>query len=84
MNTKDWIITWFTKNTVAHISDIEKNTRQDYFVQNWIDSLKFITLITDIEEHFHIVFANDEFQNREFSTIDGLVKIIEGKINDKI
>lgn len=84
MNIKNWLSDWFVQNTNIQKSEIEKNTCQDYFIKGWIDSLKFILLISDMEEHFQINFSNDEFQNREFSTIDGLAKIIEDKINGKI
>lgn len=84
MNVKNWINDWFAQNTNIQKNEIEQNTNQDYFIKGWIDSLKFILLISDMEEHFQINFSNDEFQNREFSTIDGLTKIIEDKINGKI
>lgn len=84
MNIKNWINDWFIQNTNIQKNEIEKNIQQDYFIKGWIDSLKFILLISDMEEHFQINFSNDEFQNREFSTIDGLAKIIEDKINGKI
>jgi|CXWL01.1.fsa_nt_gi acyl carrier protein len=84
MNIKNWINDWFIQNTNIQKNEIEKNTYQDYFIKGWIDSLKFILLISDMEEHFQINFSNDEFQNREFSTINGLTKIIEDKLNGKI
>ena len=84
MNAKNWITDWFVQNTNIQKNEIEKNILEDYFIKGWIDSLKFILLISDIEEHFQINFLNDEFQNRVFSTIDGLAKIIEEKINGQI
>lgn len=84
MNAKNWITNWFIQNTNTQKNEIAKNTNQDYFIKSWIDSLKFILLISDMEEHFQITFSNDEFQNRAFSTIDGLAKIIEDKVNGKV
>ena len=78
---EEWLIQWFKKNTNLDESDIIKNLNENYFLRNWIDSLKFIEIITDIEEHFVISFTNDEFQNRIFSTLTGLTRIIKGKIN---
>ena len=57
----------------------KKKINENYFEKGWIDSLKFIDLITQIEEEFSIRFSNDEFQDRKFSTIEGLAKIIERK-----
>lgn len=84
MDVKIWINEWFIKNTNTQKNEIEKNANNDYFIQGWIDSLKFILLISDIEEYFKINFSNDEFQNREFSTIHGLTKIVEVKLHEKI
>jgi len=58
---------------------VKKKINENYFEKGWIDSLKFIDLITQIEEEFSIRFSNDEFQDRKFSTIEGLAKIIERK-----
>jgi len=83
-NIKDWIIDWFSKNSNLEKSQIEQNTNENYLLKGWIDSLKFIQLITQIEEAFNITFSNDEFQQREFSTIQGITQIIGSRVNEKI
>ena len=72
------------KNLLENNSIIEKNVSQDYFSLGWIDSLKFIQLISDIENNFKIVFLNDEFQKKSFTTVEGLTKIVEEKVNEKL
>jgi len=79
----DWVISWFEENTNIKSEYIRQNLDKMYFEQGWIDSFKFIVFVNDIEEHFNITFSNEEFQNREFSTIFGLSKIIEGKCHAK-
>jgi len=71
---KDWLINWFKENTDLNIEDINPN--DNYLEKEWIDSLKFIWLITEIEEHFQIEFSNDDFEDRNFSTIKGLTQRI--------
>jgi len=83
-NIKNWIIDWFSRNSNLEKSQIEQNTNENYLLKGWIDSLKFIQLITEIEEAFNIMFSNDEFQQREFSTILGLTQVIGYRINEKI
>lgn len=82
MNVNEWIITWFQNNSEVSLNEINKNLETNYLEQGWIDSLKFVSFVSELEENFKIIFSNDEFQNRDFATINGLVKIIEAKIND--
>ena len=56
-----------------------------YFSRNFLDlevrsSLKFVSLITEIEDHFKIKFSGDEFHSDAFSTISGLTQLIQNKI----
>ena len=83
MNAKDWIVEWFSKNSNQEKQIVEQNFHEDYLAKCWIDSLKFIELIADIENHFSIKFSNIDFQDRAFSTVNGLVKAIEDRINGK-
>ena len=83
MDVKTWIINWFEENTNLTKDEIEKNVSKNYFELGWLDSFKFITFINDIEKKFDINFSNEEFQNRDFSIVEGLIKIIQGKLNEK-
>lgn len=78
---KKWLANWFVENSDFSKNVVEENLDKNYFEQQWIDSFSFINFISDMEEKFSISFSNDEFQNREFATINGLTKIIDGKIN---
>jgi len=77
-----WIIKWFIENTDVHAFEIRKNLKENYLGKGWIDSFKFISFITEIEDFFKIKFSNDEFQNRDFASIEGLSKILSEKIHD--
>ena len=78
---RDWLSTWFVKNTNISEGEIVECSSKSYFELGLIDSLKFISFIPDLEGHFDIQFSNDEFQDRNFSTINGLVDIISTKVN---
>jgi len=79
--TKQWLIDWFKSNSNTEESVIINNLNEDYFSKKWINSLKFYSLITDIENEFKIRFSNDDFLDRKFATINGLSGIIEEKNN---
>ncbi len=81
METENWLINWFEKKAGIKKDEILKNIEENYLELGWIDSLKFISFITDIEETFKIHFSNDIFQDRDFSTVKGLSKIICGYSN---
>ena len=83
-NFKDWVVDWFADNAGVDEIDILANTHQNYFNNGWIDSFTFINLIGDIEDEFDIAFENDEFQDRDFSTIKGLVDILKKKADAQV
>ena len=68
-NVENWLIEWFTKNTSSNNEEIISSLNENFFEKNWMDSLKFIEFISNIEAKFGIVFDNNEFQDRSFSTI---------------
>lgn len=84
MDSKYWIVKWFSNNTNLLENEVIANLDENYLTKGWIDSLKFISFISDIENKFKIVFSNDEFQNRKFATINGLVQILEEKLNEQL
>jgi len=84
VNVKTWIIEWFKKNTDLSEENIGNDLNVNYFEKGWIDSLQFIIFVSEIEENLNIRFSNEQFQDRTFSTIDGVIRIIEEKINEKI
>jgi D-alanine--poly(phosphoribitol) ligase subunit 2 len=78
---RNWLSEWFVKNTNISEGEIEECSSKSYFELGLIDSLKFISFIPELEEHFEIQFSNDEFQDRKFSTINGLADILFAKVN---
>ena len=84
MNTKEWLLRWFETNSDLSREEIEKNLQEDYLAKGWIDSFKFVTFVTEIEDEFKITFSTDEFQDRSFATLDGLTKIIEARIEKEL
>ena len=70
MNERDWLDAWFTERNKTEVSE-------DLFEN--IDSFGVIEMILDIEKHFSIRFTELDFQDRKFSTIEGLSEIIRGK-----
>jgi len=71
-----WLIDWFEENTAESRADIEANVEANYFDSGWLDSIKFIQFLGDIEDEYEVEFDNDQFQDREFASISGLAKII--------
>ncbi|MHA7733142.1 acyl carrier protein [Nitrosopumilus sp. S6] len=80
MNVNEWLIEWFERNSDLTRDEIQKNMFEDYLAKGWIDSFKFVTFVTEIEEEFKITFSTDEFQDRTFATLEGVNKIIEARI----
>ena len=72
MEIESWIINWLEDNAGIEKDEILKKNEENYLELGWIDSLKFISFITDIEETFKIRFSNDVFQDD-----DGLIYLID-------
>jgi acyl carrier protein len=82
MEIKNWMFNWFGKNSHLNSEIFTQHTYDNFLEKGWIDSLKFISLVTDIENSFNIKFSNTDFEKEIFPTIDGLVSIIMNKKNE--
>jgi acyl carrier protein len=77
---RDFIINFFSeKEKLAGIG------RQALVTMNFVDarlldSIEFITLIAEVEEHFGLVFTESDIQSPRFSTIEGMVDITSSRI----
>lgn len=80
---EDWVVNWFEENCLINKNEILENENANYFALGWMDSFKFISLISDIEENLNIEFSHDEFQDRTFATIKGLLSKLSEKKNAK-
>ena len=83
-DVKTWVIDWFAEHTSLKQEEFAEKMGENYLEKGWIDSLAFISFINDIEEQFHLHFLNEEFQDRSFATIEGIIKTIEKKLHGKI
>ena len=52
MEIKKWLSKWFEKNSDLKLINIEKEFNDNYLDKGWIDSFKFVSLVTDIEKEF--------------------------------
>ena len=82
-NIEQWLVAWFEKNSNVPKEAILNKIDANYFEEAWIDSFKFVSFIMEMEDSFNIKFSNDEFQDRGFSTITGLTKIIRKRLDDR-
>jgi acyl carrier protein len=80
MEIQNWITDWFAENTLIERDVLLSGLKSNYFENGWIDSMKFISFLTDLEQQFRIEFSGGDFEDRNFSTISGLTKIIEAKL----
>jgi len=77
-----WLLCWFRKQRLEIVqrSD-EELLRADYFAAEFIDSLGVVELIGDAEAKFGIRFDESDFQDRRFSTVEGLANIIRERVD---
>lgn len=73
MTVVDKLISWFEEQSGKREINIERN----YFEQELIDSFDVIMLMEYCESEFQVAFSESQFEDRRFSTIEGLAQIIE-------
>lgn len=73
----NWLIDWFNDNSTIEKENISNNLETNYLEKAWIDSFKFIKLISDIEAEFNIKIDNENFQNSIIFTINGLMQMVK-------
>ncbi len=74
---KQKIILFFQEKTGKKELELDVN----YFDEGYIDSLAVIELIAFLENEFNIQLSQDDFIDRRFSTINGLVQIVKEKLD---
>jgi acyl carrier protein len=70
-----WLIDWFHKRAPK----VMLMQTDNYFEAGAIDSLGVIELIEDIEQTFKVRFTQEDFQDRRFPQISGLVEMLTEK-----
>lgn len=78
---REWILEWFEENGSVDRGTLEANMDENYLNAGYIDSFVFISLIADIEEEFEVEFDNDQFTERSFATLNGLIEILDSMVN---
>ncbi len=78
MDMQQWVINWFMEHTGLTEEEIKNNMEVNYFNKEYIDSFEFIELIADIED-LGIELDNEQFEDRKFATIKGLIEILNEK-----
>ena len=72
MSSMNKLVAWFEAQSER--SDI--NTEVNYFEAKLIDSFDVIMLMDYCEAEFGVSFSETQFEDRRFSSIAGLVEII--------
>lgn len=81
---QEWVINWFEKKAKKSRDEILENLNAGYLEEAYIDSMEFIELIGEVEDHFGIQFSDDDFLDEKILTISGLINKIESEMqNDR-
>lgn len=77
---QEWVIKWFEKKAKMSREDIVGNLNAGYLEEGYMDSMDFIELIGEVEDHFGIQFSDDDFMDEKILTISGLINKIESEM----
>lgn len=60
--------------------DVVEFTNRNFLEEKILDSIEFITLISEIEEHYNILFSQEEMQSPEFGSVKGIALLVSAKL----
>jgi len=72
------LVEYFEKKGIK--VDLQKDLNKDYLWEGWIDSFDLINFISYIETEFGITLEPEDTESFNFRTLQGLVQIIEQKL----
>ena len=75
--SEQWVVEWFRARKQFDKGSPVERLRVDYFQAELLDSFGVMELIADIEAHFGVRFEDRHFQDRRFSTLGGLARIVD-------
>jgi acyl carrier protein len=79
LSTSEWVLNWFRKRNPGL-----KITRDaDLYESGLLDSLGFIELIDEVEEHYSFTLEFDDMRYPSTRTIDGFAALIESKLQGR-
>lgn len=74
---KNFVISYFKEKELPNFSTEEELLKYEYLDKGVIDSVGIVELVVAIEEKFNIEFTEKDMQSPEFTTIGGVIIIIE-------
>lgn len=77
-----WLGEWFRENGSVPDGVLPSLEGLDYFDQKIIDSFGVIEMIAAIETRFKMTFTPEDFQNRQFKTVDGLAEVVVKRMQE--
>lgn len=73
---KTWLSNWLSNRAGISADEVSSHLDDNYFDLGYIDSFGFIELLDAIETKYGIMFDNEQFEDRGFSTVSGMTEII--------
>ena len=78
---REFIVEFFMEKGKFSGLDKSEFLNINFIEEKHLDSIEFITLISEIEENFGLVFTEDDIQSSLFSSIEGIVKITNSRFH---
>jgi len=72
---KNFIVDFFLKHGKFQEMNVAEVVGINFIDSNTLDSIEFITLISEVEENFNMLFTEVDLQSKGFSSIAGMVAI---------
>lgn len=74
-NIKTFIVNFFLTHGKFEGVKTEDMSKINFIDANTLDSIEFITLISEVEENFNVLFTEEDLQSKQFASIAGMTAI---------
>lgn len=83
MSSQTFIIKYFfDKDNQQQLTD-DTVLSFNYVETHFFTSIQFIEMIGDMEQTFSIMFTDEQFKHPHFSTVGGLIRLVDKLVDEK-
>lgn len=82
MELNNKIRSYIEQNFIVFDDEIQFTDSDNIFELGFVNSLFAMKLLTYVEQEFKVIIENSEIDIKNFNSVDNIVKLLKGKMNN--